>query len=228
MTYRAVLFDLFGTLVPCYPLARLDCVVQEMAGDLGVPAEPFAVEWQRTVSDQIGGRFPTLETHLHYLLDRLCASPLAEGLVAAVERRLVLERSALRPRPDAIPTLTHLRAQGLGAGVITNCSNETVRLWPSTELASAVDHLSGSCVIRSIKPNPQIYRHACSELAVAPNECLFVADGSDGELEGAMAVGMDAVLIRAADDDGSFPGRIARCDWTGAFVSALPQLTEFM
>lgn len=69
---------------------------------------------------------------------------------------------------------------------------------------------------------------ACSELAANPSECLFVADGSNDELEGAARVGMDAVLNRAADDNGSFPGRIARCDWTGAFASALSQVPELM
>ena len=228
MTYRAVLFDLFGTLVPCYPLARLDRVVRRMARDLGVPTEPFAAEWRQSVPDQIGGRVPTLEAHLHHLLERLGSPVHPDGLAAAVERRLALERSALRPRAEAIATLTGLRAEGLCVGVITNCSNETVRLWPSTELASIVDQLSCSCVVGSAKPSPQIYRHACSELGVAPNDSLFVADGSNDELEGAARVGMRAVLLRAPDDDGSFPGRIARRDWTGIFVSALSQVPELV
>lgn len=147
MTYRAILFDLFGTLVRCYPLASLDRVVREMASDLYVPEEAFAAEWRRTVSDQIGGRFPNLEAHLHHLLGRLSSPVPADGLASAVERRLALERSALQPRPQTIPTLTRLRARGLRIGVITNCSNETVKLWPSTELASVVDHLTCSCVV---------------------------------------------------------------------------------
>lgn len=41
-----------------------------------------------------------------------------------------------------------------------------------------------------MKPDPAIYLLACRRLGVAPEDCVFVGDGGDRELEGAAAVGM--------------------------------------
>ena len=224
MEYRAVLFDLFGSLVPCYPLERLERVVCEMAHDLRVPKEPFASVWKETLGEQLKGEFPSLESMIRFLLQQLNCPMYSEGLDSAVKRRLAVERASLRPRSDALAALTCLRSRGLRIGVITNCSRETVDAWSSSELSRVVDHCAFSCVVGSVKPDPIIYLHACSALSIDPGERLFVADGSNEELEGAIRVGMDAVLIRGFDDDGSFPGRIERDHWTGAFVSALSEV----
>lgn len=226
--YRAVLFDLFGTLVPCYPLDRLHHVVREMAADLDVPREPFAAAWQETVRAQLEGRFPSLEDKIRFLLGRLGRRSPADGLQAAIRRRRAAEPAALRPRPDALAVLRDLRARGLRLAIVTNCSQETVEAWSSSDLCGAVDHCAFSCVLDAMKPDPTVYLGACSALSIDPDACLFVADGSDGELEGAMKVGMDAVLIRGADDDGSFPGRIEPDRWPGRFVSALSEVPSLL
>jgi beta-phosphoglucomutase-like phosphatase (HAD superfamily) len=51
------------------------------------------------------------------------------------------------------------------------------------------------------KPDPAIYLAATEALGVEPGRCLYCGDGAYGELTGATAVGMTAVLIRPPDLD---------------------------
>ena len=69
------------------------------------------------------------------------------------------------------------------------------------------------------KPDPRIYELAVRGLGVRAERCLYVGDGSDGELSGAAKAGMTAGLIRAPYDraDG------AREAWAGETVSAIPE-----
>ena len=74
------------------------------------------------------------------------------------------------------------------------------------------------------KPNPRIYEFAVRGLGVRAERCLYVGDGSDGELSGAAGVGMTAVLIRAPYDraDG------AREAWAGESISAIPDVLDLL
>ena len=54
-----------------------------------------------------------------------------------------------------------------------------------------------SCDVGVSKPDPRIYEIACEQLEVEPADCLFVGDGANDELPGAERAGMTAVQLRA-------------------------------
>ena len=73
-----------------------------------------------------------------------------------------------------------------------------------------------------MKPDPAIYLLACNQLDVPPSRCLFVGDGGDNELSGAMQVGMTTVQVpsyreRIPDADYS----VASLDEMGALLRSL-------
>lgn len=70
MRHRAVLFDLFGTLVPCYPLAAVRSVIRDMADDLGVPHERFEPEWSRTFPLRLRHEFASVEANIRSVLEK--------------------------------------------------------------------------------------------------------------------------------------------------------------
>ena len=74
------------------------------------------------------------------------------------------------------------------------------------------------------KPDSRIYELATKGLGVAAEHCLFVGDGSGGELSGASKAGMTAVLIRAPYDraDG------AREGWRGETISEIPDVLRLL
>lgn len=60
------------------------------------------------------------------------------------------------------------------------------------------------------KPDPRIYRRACSRLNVEPRDCLFL-DDSEANILGATAVGMQTILWKNREEGfGLFKARMQR------------------
>ena len=225
MRYRAVIFDLYGTLVdelwyPCTQEAKYQRTVSEIAATLGVRFEDFKQVWSATSHRQnLGELRPTIVT-LTYLCDGLDVTVSKEQLEHAAAIRLEYMRRSLRPRDRALETLSSLRDAGLKTALVSNTISDTSELWPSTPFASLFDAALLSCDVGMRKPDPGIYTLACDRLEVEPGECLFVGDGGSNELTGATSVGMDAVLIRAPDDTENGD----REDWQGTRISSVEEV----
>jgi putative hydrolase of the HAD superfamily len=176
--YRAVIFDLWATLVP-WDQEQANRFYDRMADAAGIEQKRFREAWlSRRKSREVG---PIAE-HLRELFTGLGAEPDLEEILAM--RREWTKRS-LEPRPDALPTLAELRRRGHRLGLISVCSQDVPHVWDETPLAGALDELVFSCDVGFSKPDPRIYGLACERLGVEPAECLFVGDGANDELPGA-------------------------------------------
>jgi putative hydrolase of the HAD superfamily len=80
------------------------------------------------------------------------------------------------------------------------CAPDTPPLWRSSAFAGLIDVEVFSAEVGLRKPEPEIYLKACELLGVDATRCFYVGDGAYGELSGATAVGMTAVLIRDPAD----------------------------
>ena len=217
--YRAVVFDLWGTLVDelTYPEANRLVYrqrVDETADLLGLDRDAFAGAWAAGAGERLVGAFST-EGALRHIGRELGVEPDACRLRAGVEVRFEYVRGALSPRPGTVETLSTLRDLGYGVGLISNCSEEVSAMWSSTPFASLMDTAVLSYDVRLAKPDPRIYEMAVEGLGVAAEECLYVGDGTSNELTGASRVGMTAVLMRAPHDQADG----ARESWTGGRIS---------
>ncbi|GHG92395.1 HAD family hydrolase [Pseudodonghicola xiamenensis] len=90
--------------------------------------------------------------------------------------------------------LNRLRASGVATHAITNWSQET---WPiglsvHPELAEVFGVTIVSGREKLLKPDPAIFRALLDRTGLAAGDCLFV-DDSPRNVDGARAVGMDAV-----------------------------------
>ncbi len=87
-----------------------------------------------------------------------------------------------------------------------------------------------SCEVGLKKPDPRIYQLVAKQLAVKPESCLYIGDGSSNELSGATAVGMHPVLILDPREDSSSMHRIdAETDrWNGPVISSLKEVLELV
>jgi len=222
MKHKAVIFDLFGTLVDAFSVQANEGVLAEMAAVLSAPSREIIRLWTRdTFSLRMTGALYTLEANLEHICRALGVPVQADQIAAAVEKRLVFTRRGLAPRADAVDTLTRLKAAGLKIGLISDCSSEVPRLWPDTPFARWVDVPIFSCDMGCKKPNPRIYALACERLGVRPQDCLYVGDGSSQELTGASRVGMTPVLIRVPYEATYDPYRPDADDWQGTTIRAL-------
>ncbi len=118
-----------------------------------------------------------------------------------------------------------MKAAGLKTALISDCTGEIPYIWGSTPFAPLFDVTVFSCIAGIKKPDPRIYRLATDELGVAPEDCLYIGDGSSRELTGARAVGMHPVLIRVPDesDDAHRIDAESRT-WRGAVINSLDEV----
>jgi putative hydrolase of the HAD superfamily len=188
MTYRAVVFDLWDTLV-VWPQEEGDSFHGRMAGALGIEHERFAEAWVEQYDLRATG---PLEPSVHAVCKQLGVD--GERVQSLIDVRVDWTREVLFPRPGAVEVLDELRARGYRLGLISVCSEEVPRLWAQTELASRIDEPVFSCSVGVAKPDPRIYRIAADRLGVETPDCLFV-DDQPLFVEGARAAGMDAVRL---------------------------------
>ena len=88
---------------------------------------------------------------------------------------------------------SELRAQGLRTAILTNNVREW-RRWRDRIPIQSFDPVVDSCEVGLRKPDPSIYLLVCSQLGLPPKDCLFLDDHPDN-IQGALAVGLDALLV---------------------------------
>ncbi len=196
---RAVVFDLFGTLVPGTPIARRSADAAATARILGVDPKAFHDLLHATFTERATGALGDGESALRILAARLGASPDAAALAAAAQLRHRQLVSDLVPRPDAVATLAALSGAGYPIGLVSDCGPEVPLIWPTLTIAPYFGATVFSSEAGRRKPDPSLYRAVCRRLQVEPAACLYVGDGDSHELTGAARVGMSAVRLAAED-----------------------------
>jgi putative hydrolase of the HAD superfamily len=108
---------------------------------------------------------------------------------------------------DALPVLDSLRDRGLKIGLLSNSSRDLEEFVSHHGLSA--DAVLTSHVHGKTKPHGTIFRAILERLAVAPGDAVMVGDTIEDDVEGAIAVGMRALLL---DREGRFPAYSGRLD----------------
>jgi putative hydrolase of the HAD superfamily len=123
-------------------------------------------------------------------------------LPAELAERLLMDYRAGFPNacllfPDAVQTLSSLRASGLKLGLITNGSvRMQTRKLQCLALASAFDTVLISDAEGISKPDIRIFHRALERLEVRPADAAFVGDHPEVDVAGARAAGMFSIWRR--------------------------------
>jgi putative hydrolase of the HAD superfamily len=217
MSRRAVVFDLFGTLIDDSTPAEYAVFLRNVADGMGADPDAFAAAWSRHDIARYTG--PLAECFAAVCADVGVFD--AKRMEAALELRREHLRRILVPRPDAVQTLAELRSRGFALGMISNASSELSALWAESAFDGLFDAVLFSADERMMKPDPRLYYRMAELLGVEPENCTFVGDGAYRELQGAEEVGMTAVLIRVPHDEWEHDGTVG---WTGPRVSSLSEV----
>jgi putative hydrolase of the HAD superfamily len=215
MRFRAVIFDLWQTLVP-WPTDSANEMYSRLVQTWGADPEAFYELWHGRRRERETG---PMEPHLRSIAAELGLGGDLEA-VMTIRRDWTLE--SLVPRPDALPTLEELRRRGHKLGMISACSQDVPEVWDRTPFATLFDSTVFSCSVGFSKPDPRIYALAAEELEVEPADCLFVGDGANDELPGAERAGMAAVQLRPPGERLTAEGE----RWTGRYVTLLSDVLE--
>jgi putative hydrolase of the HAD superfamily len=215
MRYRAVIFDLWQTLVP-FPTESANRMYAELAETWGADPATFHEVWIRGRRERETG---PIEPHLRSIAEEL---GLRGDLQAVMTMRRDWTFRSLVPRDDAVPTLEELRRRGHRLGMISACSQDVPDVWERTPFARLFDSAVFSCSVGFSKPDPRIYDFAANELGVEPGDCLFVGDGANDELPGAEQAGMTALQLRPPGEPLTPEGE----RWQGRYVGRLSDVLE--
>lgn len=226
MKYKAVIFDLFGTLVDKFSLREHKGVLRQMASVLPAPPDDFIQLWFDTFNERGLGVFQTIEENVEYICGKLGIHPEDAQIKLAARINLDYAARTIKTCPHAMEVLSYLKSQGCKTGLITNCSASIPKILNDMPLASLIDVAVFSSLIGIQKPDPRIYEIAAQQLTVEPQYCLYIGDGDCQELTGAASVGMHPVLIRNPDEDSTDVHRVdyEADKWDGRVISSLKEV----
>jgi putative hydrolase of the HAD superfamily len=226
---RAVIFDLYGTLVPEFPNEDFYASIDHMASVLGADPVAFRDAWNRTVVERQTGVYASMDENVLAICEAIgLPGPAASDVTQALKRRAEMYETWFGPRDGAVETLTTLRTRGFRLALISMCAPDTPPMWEASAFAGLVDVEVFSSVVGLRKPDPAIYRYACDALGLEPPECLYCGDGAYRELTGAQEFGMTAVEIRDPAVDVTTLLHLEGDDWTGARIADLRELLDMV
>jgi putative hydrolase of the HAD superfamily len=225
--YKAIIFDLFGTLVDSYDVVGYASALRETSSILKIPHEQFIKLWSDTAERRTTGVFKTLEENLEYICRELNISARKFDINLAKMVRYDFISLALTPRRNALEVLSQLKANGYTLALISNCSSEPPDLWPSTPFAPFFESALFSSVTGILKPDPRVFQMACENLGIPAQRCLFV-DDTALNLTAAAGLGMHSILLRNPEDsDNPFVVK-PKEEWDGPKIDSLPEILDLL
>jgi putative hydrolase of the HAD superfamily len=205
-TVDTILFDLDDTLhddTAAYQKAAL-LVARDVAREH--PIDPHALLaayvaeasafWKKLSVEHLAAGI--IDTRSQMWFDALAAVGIRD---AALAERCARDYGAYRSdvlelSPGAMDLLHALRARGCKLGIVTNgfaaTHHEKIARLGITEL---FDALFLADEMGMVKPDPNVFRHACEVLGSPPERTAMVGDRYDRDIIGAQSLGLYTVLI---------------------------------
>lgn len=246
MKYRAILFDLFGT-VALLNTETLPVFEWEGQAERGTTAALRTLYEQRikdipfhqffTAMTVVSGDL--LDARIHEMHEVPCAQRFLLTLLRAgmedspatshLAVELALAHSTLLASATQVPrahaSLLARASQRYSLALVSNFDHgPTARqILQAGGVKEHFQHIVISEEHGWRKPHPTIFIDALTALSVAPEEALFVGDSPSDDIAGAKGVGMDVVWVNAHDQP--LPRGIPVPDYT---VRAVPELEFFL
>jgi HAD superfamily hydrolase (TIGR01549 family) len=122
---------------------------------------------------------------------------------------------------DALPALVDLRERGLRIGLLSNSSRDLIEFVAHHGIVA--DAVLTSRTHGKTKPHETIFRAMLQLLEVGPAEAAMVGDTIEDDIQGALSVGMRAVLL---DRQGRYPEIAHRLDDLRGLAAALGLMVQ--
>lgn len=223
---KAVIFDLFGTLVDSPLKYDYWAFLHQVADVLHVSPDRMITAWNDSSERRNDGRDGSFAAYVNYLCEALGVRHPTHVVGKTSSLRADLTSKWMVPRDDAAKTLGSLKERNLKIGLISDASYDVPVLWEDNPLKSYFNSTIFSCSVKLKKPDPRIFQMSCDELEVQPNECVYVGDGGSMELTGSGKFGMRPIRISAPGEIESELHRLEIDDWVGKTIGTLSELID--
>ncbi|WP_434593146.1 HAD family hydrolase [Streptomyces sp. A5-4] len=214
---EAVIFDLFGTLVPAPSEAERRSAVGEFAAamDVGVAMvdSVLGFSWRA----RHDGQLQSVGQVAAYLVTRCGATSARVSDVEGVLRRLA--RARLRADRSVLLALDTLQRGGVRLALLSDASPEIAECWGRTQWAPYFPTAIFSCEEGAIKPDPGLYARALEQVGAPAQSSVYCGDGGGDELNGAERAGLRA--LRVARRGGPDSLVFGEASWRGGCVTAV-------
>lgn len=178
MAIKAILFDLWGTLTYNKSEQAFWDVEDLITEKLG-----------KSYKDKLY-RINTTKEQLIHDMKTLVSYKESRKLDALIRKN---EENA-RLYTDVVPVLTELQKE-YKLGIISNTNALSKEEMLKLGLDKFMDIMVFSCDIGDVKPYPKIFSLAIKQLNLKSEECLYVGDQIDTDVNGAKNSGLNAMLI---------------------------------
>jgi putative hydrolase of the HAD superfamily len=166
---------------------RFDAAVAAASFILDEVEEPLYdaalfVHYTATIIEQMGGRGPQVV-------------PIAERIYEQWAGNHHFEMY-----DDVAPVLSDLVARGIRLGVISNSHRSLAAFTEHFKLGALITTTVSSAEHGYMKPHRSIFERALAQAGVDAAEAVMVGDSLKADIEGAVAAGMRAILVRRSGD----------------------------
>jgi len=209
---RAVFLDVGDTLMRADPSWEHIYAIAFAEMGIEVDIEALRVALRRAYHHggwgMEGGFVPNEETSFQRTveIDQMAIAELGLGPMPQAFFRRLSELFGMTASwhifPDVHPTLDGLKARGLVVGVVSNWVWSLPELLHALGLVRHFDFVVASARVGYEKPRLEIFRNALEQAGVNGSEAIHVGDHVDADVQGAVAAGIDPVLI---DRVGRYP-----------------------
>ncbi|MBN2363355.1 HAD family hydrolase [candidate division WOR-3 bacterium] len=190
---KALIFDLFHTLI----------CLEDSGSDFRATHEIIGVsrdDWERQLFSDVDDKLKGKEKNPFKIMEKMIRAlkPTIEKeyIETALEHRRRRFEKAFREVPEVtMKSLKIFKEGGKKIGLISNADILEMTGWEESPLKKFIDIPIFSCQVGYMKPEKEIYELCMRELGVSKEECLFIGDGGSQELQGAVNMGIETVMI---------------------------------
>ena len=205
--FKAVLFDVGGTLVEDRDFSEYESIAEQIGLRTEAEAIGEAVRWADASLDGPGPR-PVPEEYWGRVLARSSGSEVPGSLARRFVERLERLPRVAHLFSDVRRTLERLAAEGRRLGVVSNSRSEAGlrETLGASGILGYFEALVSSGSEGVAKPDPEIFRRAVRRLGLGVHEAFYVGDLAYTDARAAARAGLGSVwLNREGTGFGSDP-----------------------
>lgn len=201
--FKSVFFDIDDTLLDTSSFARTARkAALNMMIDAGLPLS--SEEAYRQLREIIKEKGSNYDKHFNILTKNVFGEEkpllIAIGMINYHNVKFAL----LRPFPDTVSTLIHVKSKGYKLGVISN--GLTIKQWEKLVrlgIHPFFDQVITSAEIGFEKPHPQIFEQSLAKMGCKPEKSVMIGNKFKEDALGAVNAGMSAILFNCnlTDED---------------------------